>query len=192
MIYILDDVIDKDFLKIIKEYLDNPFQKKISGGKDFYVLESNEDFDYFILDILQQKEERELENILSFFRVSTDKLDITWGIHSDLNIKGQKPDRAIVLYLSPRELEELNGTAFWEHNIYGKEMPKNMSDDEYDKILKLDSEDLNKWRLSTVVGYEENRLVSYPSNYFHSKYPNKSWEEGRKVFVMFYKFKKWI
>mgnify|MGYP000067450568 CR=1 FL=1 len=190
MIYILDDVIDKDFLKIIKEYLDNPFQKKISGGKDFYVLESNEDFDYFILDILQQKEERELENILSFFRVSTDKLDITWGIHSDLNIKGQKPDRAIVLYLSPRELEELNGTAFWEHNIYGKEMPKNMSDDEYDKILKLDSEDLNKWRLSTVVGYEENRLVSYPSNYFHSKYPNKSWEEGRKVFVMFYKTQK--
>jgi len=106
-----------------------------------------------------------------------------------LNIKGQKPDRAIVLYLSPRELEDLNGTAFWEHDIYGKEMPKNMSDDEYDEILKLDSEDLNKWRLSTVVGYEENRLVSYPSNYFHSKYPNKSWEEGRKVFVMFYKFK---
>ena len=55
-------------------------------------------------------------------------------------------------------------------------------------MINVDSEDLNKWRLSTVIGYEENRLVSYPSSYFHSKYPNKSWKEGRKVFVMFYKF----
>tara|TARA_R110000772_G_scaffold77066_4_gene166026 strand:+ start:156 stop:725 length:570 start_codon:yes stop_codon:yes gene_type:complete len=188
MIYILDDVIDKDFLKIIKEYLDNPFQKKISGGKDFYVLESNEDFDYYILDILEQKEEKKLENILSFFRVSTNELDTTWRIHSDLNIKGQKPDRAIVLYLSPRELEDLHGTALWEHEIYGKELPKDISDENYDKMINVDSEDLNKWRLSTVIGYEENRLVSYPSSYFHSKYPNKSWKEGRKVFVMFYKF----
>jgi hypothetical protein len=45
---------------------------------------------------------------------------------------------------------------------------------------------LDKWSLNSVVGYKPNRLVSYPCNYFHSKYPNKSWKEGRVVFVMFY------
>ena len=54
-------------------------------------------------------EVREIENILSFFRVSTNELDTSWRIHSDLNINGQKPDRALVLYLSPREKEELHG-----------------------------------------------------------------------------------
>ena len=45
------------------------------------------------------------------------------------------------------------------------------------------------WTLNSVIGYEQNRAISYPANYFHSKYPNKSWKSGREVFVMFYKFK---
>jgi len=132
-------------------------------------------------------EGKEIKNILSFFRIATDKLDVSWRIHSDLNIKGEKPDRALVLYLSPREKENLHGTALWEHDVYGRELPKDISDSDYDKMIKVDANNLDRWRLSTVVGYEENRLVSYPSSYFHSKYPNVSWEEGRKVFVMFYK-----
>ena len=104
MIYIIDNFLDKDFLEVTQNYLNEPFQKVISGGKDFYVLESNEDFDNYILQILEYKEGVQLENILSFFRVSTNELDVTWRIHSDLNIKGQKPDRAIVLYLSPKEI----------------------------------------------------------------------------------------
>ena len=55
-------------------------------------------------------------------------------------------------------------------------------------MLEVDSEKLEKWKLRSVLGYEENRLISYPSSYFHSKYPNISWPEGRKVYVMFYKF----
>jgi hypothetical protein len=56
-------------------------------------------------------------------------------------------------------------------------------------IIKQDSENLEMWRLVSVSGYEQNRIVSYPSNYFHSKYPNKSWKEGRQVYVIFYKYK---
>ena len=93
------------------------------------------------------------------------------------------------MYLSPKELEELHGTAFWEHDIYGKDLPPEITDEEYDRMLKADAEILEKWRLSSVIGYEENRLLSYPSSYFHSKFPNKGWSSGRKVFVMFYKFK---
>ena len=44
----------------------------------------------------------------------------------------------------------------------------------------------SKWKLKSVIGYKPNRLLSYPCNYFHSKYPNESWNEGRVVYVMFY------
>ena len=189
MIYIVDDFIDNLLLPIVTDYLTgSPFKKNIVGDKPFYTKPSIPQFDKYVLDKLSDIEGRPLKNILSFFREATDELDISWRIHSDLNINGQKPDRALVLYMSPRELEDLHGTALWEHHRYGKELPKDISDTEYDSMIKVDAEDLDKWRLSSVIGYEKNRLISYPSSYFHSKYPNVSWKEGRQVFVMFYKF----
>ena len=191
MIYIADNFIDKNILTEVIKYLDKgEFTEKVSGGKPFYFKPSIEVFDKYILDRLTSYEVRDLENILSFFRVSTDELDTSWRIHSDLNIMGEKPDRALVLYLSPREMEDLHGTALWEHEVHGHTIPENITNEEYDEMIKVDANNLDKWRLSTVVGYEFNRLVSYPSAYFHSKYPNKSWKEGRRVYVMFYKYKK--
>ena len=55
-------------------------------------------------------------------------------------------------------------------------------------MLKQDANDKSKWKLKSVVGYKENRLLSYPCNYFHSKYPNK-FTGSRRVLVMFYKIK---
>ena len=72
---------------------------------------------------------------------------------------------------------------------YGRELPAETTDEEYDRMITSAAEDLDEWRLSTVIGYAENRLVCYPSSYFHSKYPNVAWEEGRKVYVMFYNTK---
>ena len=188
MIYIVDDFVQKNLFEIANKHLDsNEFKKTEAGSKDFHIQQSNEEFDKYITQKISIIEGKEIKNILSFFRIATDKLDVSWRIHSDLNIKGEKPDRALVLYLSPREKENLHGTALWEHDVYGRELPKDISDTDYDKMIKVDANNLDRWRLSTVVGYEENRLVSYPSSYFHSKYPNVSWEEGRKVFVMFYK-----
>ena len=190
MIYTVDDFIEKNLFKITLDYLNKgKFLTKTVGEKNFYVQPSIESFDNYVLQKLAYLAGKKLENILSFFRVSTDELDNTWRIHSDLNIQGQRPDRAIVLYMSPRELEELHGTAFWEHQIYGKELPKDVTDETYNKMIRVDSEDLDKWRLVSVSGYEQNRLISYPANYFHSKYPKKSWPKGRQIYVMFYKFK---
>ncbi len=189
MIYFLDNFVDKDLFIIAQNYLnDGAFVKHISGGKDFYVKESPKEFDTYVLNKMSEIEGKKLRSILSFFRESTDELDVTWRIHSDLNIAGEKPDRALVLYMSPREREDLHGTALWEHNRYGTEIPKNISDEDYDKMINVDAENLDMWRLSSVVGYEQNRIISYPSSYFHSKYPNKSWKEGRRVYVMFYKY----
>lgn len=190
MIHIIDDFVEKDLFKIANNYLNQgKFQKHVVGEKNFYIQNSNEAFDGYVLNKLGSIEGRPLENILSFFRVSTDELDTSWRIHSDLNIKGQRPDRAAVLYMSPRTQEELHGTAFWEHEIYGKDLPPHITNEQYDEMIRVDAEELNMWRLVSVAGYEQNRLISYPANYFHSKYPNKSWKEGREVYVIFYKFK---
>jgi len=191
MIYTHDNFIDKDLFNIACNYLKKgEFIKHTVGEKNFYVQESPSTFDEYVLNKLARTEGRPLENILSFFRVSTDKLDNTWRIHSDLNINGKRPDRAAVLYMSPREREDLHGTAFWEHAIYGKDLPSDITDKKYDELIRVDSENLDMWRLVSVSGYEQNRIISYPANYFHSKYPNKSWKEGREVYVIFYKFKK--
>jgi len=105
MIYIVDDFIERPILDIVDRYLsDGPFEKQVVGEKDFYVKESPVGFADYVIEKLTDIEKRPLVNILSFFREATDELDVSWRIHSDLNINGQKPDRAIVLYLlSPRE-----------------------------------------------------------------------------------------
>ena len=191
MIYIIDDFIEaKLFKETTKQLKTNKFTEFIAGNKSFYIQKPNSVFNNYVLNRLKHIENCDLENILSFFRVSTDKLDTTWRIHSDLNIEGQKPDRAVVIYMSPKEIKELHGTALWEHKIYGKKLPKDTTNEEYNRLITAEAENLDMWKLNSVIGYEQNRLISYPANYFHSKYPNKSWEKGRQVFVMFYKLKK--
>lgn len=190
MIYILDDFVDKKLFEIANNYLKKgSWTEKKAGDKNFYIQESNEEFDNYVLNKLSKFEGKKLYNILSFFRMSNAEFDDDWRIHADAKIKGERPDRAAVLYMSPRELEDLHGTAFYEHDVYGKELPMDISDKEFDLLLTEDSEILEKWRLSSVVGYQQNRILSYPSNYFHSKFPNTSWKEGREVYVIFYKFK---
>lgn len=189
MIYVIDNFVDQELFNISKEYLDKgEWVDHKAGDKSFYVQRSLESFNDYILNKLSIKEGKPLRNILSFFRMSNNKLDTSWRIHADSKINGEEPDRAIVLCMSPRELEELHGTAFWEHDVYGSTIPKDFTNEQFDKMITEDSEQIEKWRLASVVGYEQNRLISYPSNYFHSKYPNKSWKEGREIFVMFYKY----
>jgi hypothetical protein len=54
-------------------------------------------------------------------------------------------------------------------------------------MLLEDADNESKWKLNSVVGYKANRLLSYPCEYFHSKYPNK-FKDQRIVVVMFYKY----
>jgi hypothetical protein len=97
-----------------------------------------------------------------------------------------RPERALVLYISESTKEGLHGTAFWKHKEVGYEMPIDTSNEESDRFLLEEANNLDNWELSSVVGYRPNRAVMYPSNYFHSKYPNTGWKEGRMVYVMFY------
>ena len=80
----------------------------------------------------------------------------------------------------------LNGTAFWEHTDYGYTY-SGSGEKEFNNLLKQDSNDLDKWKLNSVIGYKDNRLLSYPCDYFHSKYPNE-YQKQRIVLIMFYKY----
>lgn len=187
MIYIEDNFLDDFTFENTLEYLeDNEFKKVTAGEKDFWCQFSNDDFDDYVISKIETLENKNIKNIFSFFRVSTNEIDNDWRIHADTIIMGDKPNRAIVLYLSDSFKKDLHGTAFWEHTEMGETMPVDISDEEFDKILLRDSNNLDKWNLKSVVGYKPNRLISYPCNYFHSKYPNESWNQGRVVYVMFY------
>ena len=188
MIYFIDDFLPNYILDETIKYLSTQdYEEFKTPGKSFYIQEPSTSFLNHVVGSLSAFENKIVEPILGFFRVSNDILDTNWRIHSDLNILGEKPDRALVLYISPRKINELHGTALWEHKTYGKSLPDTVTDKEFDRMIIKESENLDMWTLNSVIGYKQNRAISYPANYFHSKYPNKSWKSGREVFVMFYK-----
>jgi hypothetical protein len=190
MVYFIDDFLPNYVLdETIKDLSKQDYEEFKTPGKSFYIQEASHPFINHVCDSISAFEGNIVKPILSFFRVSNDVLDTNWRIHSDLKIEGEQPDRALVLYMSPREVEELHGTALWQHKTYGKSLPKNTTDKEFDELITKESENLDAWTLDSVIGYNKNRAISYPANYFHSKYPNKSWKSGREVFVMFYKTK---
>jgi len=187
MIYIIDDFLNNDILNKLNNYLVD-FKEVDTTYKKFWVMDSPQDFTSYMITKISQIENKEIDHIFSFFRIATNELDTDWRIHCDSIINDKVPTRALVLYLSPLELNELNGTAFWRHKDYGDSLPYDkLTSDIYNDLIINDANVLDNWDLETVVGYKQNRLLSYPSNYFHSKYPNYAGEKGRKVFVMFYR-----
>ena len=185
MIYIKDNFLDKELFNLLNEKLID-FKEVKTPNKSFWVIEPEENFLKYIITKISIIEKCEIKNILAFFRQAKEKQDNDWRIHNDSIINNEQPDRAIVLYISNEDINILNGTAFWEHKIYGDKYIGKTTEEFNDLLLK-DSNNINKWNLKSVIGYKPNRLISYPCNYFHSKYPNEF--KNRIVFVMFYKIK---
>ena len=186
MIYIKDNFLDKELFELLNKNLNN-FKEIKTPGKSFWVQEPDKDFIKYVVAKLSVIENCEINNILCFFREAKQSQDNDWRIHNDTIINNQQPDRAVVLYMSDSNMDSLNGTAFWKHKNYG-ETYSGKGSEEFNKLLKNDSNDISKWQLKSVIGHKENRLISYPCNYFHSKYPNE-FQNSRIVFVMFYKIK---
>ena len=190
MVYFIDNFLPNYVLKeTIQDLSTQDYEELVTPGKSFYIQKPTQSFMNTIIEGLSIVEQTVISPIVGFFRISNDMLDTNWRIHSDLNILGEKPDRALVLYISPRKRDSLHGTALWRHKTYGKSLPKGTTNEEFDRMIIKEAENLDMWTLDSVIGYNQNRAISYPADYFHSKYPNKSWKEGREVFVMFYKTK---
>jgi len=187
MIYIKDDFLPQKLLDRIDEDKSN-YEEVVTPGKSFWVKRPSSDFIAWVCGHISEIEGVGISPILGFFREAKEGQDNDWRIHNDSIIEGQQPDRAAVLYISDSNHDGINGTAFWEHKLYGDTF-KDISPEKFDKLLTEDSNDLDKWTLKSIIGHKKNRLISYPCNYFHSKYPNE-FVKSRKVFVIFYKIDK--
>ena len=187
MIYIKDNFLHQSLLNSFNATV-NDFKEVKFPDKSFWVVELIPEVIERLCSKLSVIEGHRVENVLSFIREAKKGQDDDWRIHNDSIINGTQPDRAIVLYLSEDNNEGLNGTAFWSHKKYGDTYTGN-GVEEFNKVLKEDSNDSSKWDLKSIIGHKQNRLISYPCEYFHSKYPNE-FINSRRVLVMFYKTNK--
>jgi len=185
MIYIVDNFLSQELLD---EFLNDKsdFIEHRYPDKSFWVKMPSEKFNQYVINKIEKIEGKKIKNILSFFREAKENQDDDWRIHNDSIINNDYPDRAIVLFMESEDSDNLNGTAFWEHKKFGQTYQEEKNAKNFNKILSEESENIDAWTLKSVIGYKQNRLLSYPCEYFHSKYP-KEFKQSRKVFVMFYK-----
>jgi hypothetical protein len=177
---IIENFLDKEDFKRLQEYCNqNTFEIINVGEKDFSVLETPN-------WLIRKLEMPKKELFLTFIRNAHKDFDTELRIHADNVINGRKTSTASVLYINEDEDISANGTAFYEHKVYGEELPRDISNEDFDKLLIEDSNDHEKWHLTSIVESKPNRMVRYNSNLFHSKYP-KIVEHGvRIVLVCFY------
>lgn len=155
------------------------FQIVKHGDKEFSVLPTPK----YLHEFLQIPGH---ELILTFIRSARVDFDTDARIHADNIIEGKKTALASVLYINPEGTVSKNGTAFWKHHKHGYELPQDVSNEEFDRLITEDSNDLSKWEQLDIIYARPNRHLLYNSNHFHSKYPSQIEEGTRIVLVCFY------
>jgi len=188
LIYFKDNFIQEDLINEV--LLDkSDFVKVDTPGKSFWIKTPSNSFVNIVKSKIEEIEHNEIDIVFSFFREAKDGQDEELRIHNDSIINGQQPNRAGVLYMSDNNLDYINGTAFWKHKEIGEKFTESNDPIEFNRLINEDSNVLNKWELKSIIGHNKNRFLSYPCDYFHSKFPNE-FKESRIVFVIFYKVKK--
>ena len=141
-----------------------------------------------LVDKLSEYTKSKIDLTAAFFRYNSAKAETKERVHCDYEILGEHPNRAAVLYLDtpPDDFYWKTGTAFWSHKDHGISFEG--TDDEAQELLE-DCSSLD-FDFDYYVGHKRGRLLTYPTSYFHSRYPAKAWgdspETGRWVLVMFY------
>jgi len=181
MINVIDNFLPEEVFKELQDYCySNEFNIINAGEKQFSVLNIPEALtDYFKFEGLTP--------VLGFIRNAYNGFDDELRIHADNIINGEKTSIACVLYINKDEGVTDNGTCFYEHLSLGIELPKDCSNEEFDRLIREDSNDEGKWKRLDYISSRPNRLLMYSSNYFHSKYPAKIERGERIVLVCFYK-----
>ena len=181
MVNISNNFFGKELFAMLQEYCRvNKFQIIKAGTKEFCTLPTPPQ----IIPLL------EIPNhsiILTFIRKAYKGFDSDLRIHCDHYIQGEKSALASVLYINEPEGVTPNGTAFWKHEKYGLQAPEDLSDTEFDRLITEDANDESKWERLDYISAVPNRMVTYSSNLFHSKYPKEIEEGQRTVLVIFYK-----
>lgn len=180
MIAIQDDYLTKNtFEELQRHVLEAEFLTYKAGDKEFLAIPPPK-----FMENLLVAEGHDI--ILSFIRKAHKDFDTEPRIHADGIINGSRASLASVLYINQSEGVTPNGTAFYDHFIYGKSLPERTNPKEFDILLTEDSNDLSKWKETDRIMARPNRLAIYNANYFHAKWPNRIDEGERTVLVTFY------
>ena len=191
--FILDNALEKKEFLHYQDYLKNTAIYKMveaDGNKKFYITNAPYGLQEKITKLIEKILNKKINIISAFIRKATKFLDTNWAIHSDLYVgQEESPTHGAVFYISHKK-DELNGTALWNHKELGYKMPRDLGQERTMELSDRDYNNLDKWELSSVIGGIENRLVSYPAEFFHSKFPRQAWgttqKDCRIVFALFY------
>lgn len=108
------------------------------------------------------------------YRSGHEKTDLHTNIHADNPIARW----AFVYYMNLPE-QCRGGTAFYTLKETGwDEMPSQAQLDAIGKDIewmRSKWSDPEQWNLNSIAGMKFNRLIMYPTSYFHSRYPTKGW-----------------
>lgn len=180
MILIYDNYLPSTIFSKLQEYCNiNEFKIVDVGDKKFSMLETPD----FALNFLQIEG---YKVIFSFIRSAYKGFDNDFRIHSDGIIMNQKTDLASVLYINEPDGVTPNGTAMYSHHIHGKFLPKDATEEEFNRLLLEDSNDLSLWEQNDYISAFPNRLLTYSANLFHCKVPKEINDGVRIVLVVFY------
>lgn len=177
---IIDNFLPKPLFKELQNYCkENEFEIIQAGEKQFSVLKVPQEIYPFL-------ELPGYEIIFTFIRNAHKDFDNEERIHSDGIIMGKKTVKAAVLYINDSQGVSQNGTKFYSHEKYGRFLPEDTPNEEFDRLIVEDSADKTKWTQTHWVESKPNRLLRYNSAYFHGKYPAKIKKGERIVLVIFY------
>lgn len=178
MIQVQDSFLPTDIFKSLQDHCQAEFETVTLGEKQFLVLPTPE-YIYPYLNIDGH------ELVLTFIRQAHSEFDTDMRIHADNIINGHKTSLASVLYVND-EISD-NGTAFWKHSTHGYSLADDVTNEEFDRLLKEDANDVSKWTQTDYISARPNRILVYGSQQFHSKWPAKIENGKRIVLVTFYK-----
>jgi uncharacterized protein DUF6445 len=130
---------------------------------------------------------------LSCFRLNlAGELPHSW-VHSD-DICARY---ASVLYLNAPE-QCKGGTAFWKHKTRGIDRLPSKAEltaqgedaDAFYKTMDREWKELQHWERTEFVSMRFNRFITYPTCFFHSRFPFEAFgtgpKDGRLIWICFY------
>lgn len=161
---------------------ENQFQKVTVENRSFLVLPTPK----YLFEFLQIKDHH---LVLTFIRSADKDFDTELNIHADNIVEGHKIALASVLYINDENEVSNNGTRFWRHKTHGDELQENVTNEEFNRMILKDSNNIAKWEPKDVIYAKPNKRLLYNSNAFHSKWPSKIDKGTRLVMVCFYALK---
>jgi len=166
------------------------FGTAVVGEETFHVAVLPDEIVRDLTSAVEAIVEAPVEMSLLIGRLSTETIDATMRVHTDA---GMSCTHACVWYSGdpPEACGGSSGTAFYSHRVWGPTFHGTAA--EHDVLLREDAANRDAWIPRAMVTMKRNRLVVYPSSWFHSRYPFRGWgtsqQDGRIVIAGFFKIK---